>query len=750
MTIWTNLKKLFWRGRGVWIVAPSVALLVILIRYIGLLQGLEWAFFDLYMRLRPTEPRDERIVIVGIDEGDIHKFNSAILPDNIYAELLKKLQAMEPVAIGLDIYRDIPVGEGQEELAEVFRTFDNIVGIEKVIGDQDLDAVAPPPVLKEKEQVGANDLVLDSDGRVRRMLVYLSDREGNQIPSFGFYLAALYLDKQGISLEAVKTPEGDLWKFQETILYPFSSNYGGYVRTDDGGYQVMLNYRGGNKHFEIVSLRDVLDDKVPPDWGRDRLILIGAVGESSKDAFFTPYSSGLIDSPEAMTGVEIHAHLASQIISSVISNRPLLKTWAEYLEFFWIIFWSVLGAYLTWQFRSVGKVGLFSLTAHVAATLVLLGSCYGAFLLSWWIPVVPPLVALVISAAIITGYIAYTAGAIRQTFGRYLNDEVVANLLESPEGLKMGGERRKITILTSDLRGFTATSERLPPEEVVKILNFYLGTMADIITKYQGTIDEFMGDGILVLFGAPTARVDDGVRAIACAIDMQLAMTSINQQMKKWGLSSLEMGIGINTGEVVVGNIGSEKRTKYGVVGNQVNLTYRIESYTIGGQILVSQSTLQEANPIEIVIKEEKKVQPKGVKKPINLYEIVGVGHPYNLFLEQAKETFFDVADPLPIEYRILEGKHLGENVFQGQVVELSLKSAKIASHTNQKENIPPYLTNIKLNLLDVNIEQEREDIYGKVLEKVSSSSSFYIRFTSIPPEVATKLNSIYQSIKSK
>ena len=240
MTTWASLKKLFWQGRGVWIVAPSVALLVIFMRYIGLLQGLEWAFFDFYLRLRPPEARDNRIVIVGIDEADIQEFNKAILPDHIYAELLRKLQRMQPRAIGLDIYRDIPVGEGEEELAEVFATSDNIIGIEKVIGDQDLEAVAPPPILKEKGQVGANDLILDSDGRVRRSLIYLSDRDGNSIPSFGFYLAALYLDQQGIPLDIVETPEGELWKLKETVLLPFTSNYGGYVRADDGGYQVML------------------------------------------------------------------------------------------------------------------------------------------------------------------------------------------------------------------------------------------------------------------------------------------------------------------------------------------------------------------------------------------------------------------------------------------------------------------------------------------------------------------------------
>ncbi|MDM8569547.1 adenylate/guanylate cyclase domain-containing protein, partial [Thiotrichales bacterium HSG1] len=167
---------------------------------------------------------------------------------------------------------------------------------------------------------------------------------------------------------------------------------------------------------------------------------------------------------------------------------------------------------------------------------------------------------------------------IRNVFGRYLTDEVVDTLLETKSGLTMGGERREITILTSDLRGFTAQSNKLSSEQVIKILNFYLEAMGEIIAKYYGSINDFLGDGILVFFGAPIVRDDDPQRAVACAISMELAMTAVNEQLFNWGFDCLEMGIGINTGEVVVGNIGSEKRTKYSAIGNEVNLAYRIES----------------------------------------------------------------------------------------------------------------------------------------------------------------------------
>ena len=173
---------------------------------------------------------------------------------------------------------------------------------------------------------------------------------------------------------------------------------------------------------------------------------------------------------------------------------------------------------------------------------------------------------------------------IRQTFGSYLSDEIVDTILQKG-GLKIAGEKRLATILMADLRGFTSISERLPAEDVVAMINIYLETMTEIIQKYQGTIDEFIGDGILAIFGAPILRPDDPRRAVACAVEMQLAMTAVNERNRHSGYPEVALGIGLNTGEVVMGNIGSKKRIKYAVVGRAVNLTARIESYTVGGQI---------------------------------------------------------------------------------------------------------------------------------------------------------------------
>ena len=322
-------------------------------------------------------------------------------------------------------------------------------------------------------------------------------------------------------------------------------------------------------------------------------------------------------------------------------------------------------------------------------------------------------------------------------------------MLSSPERLKLGGERRTITILTSDLRGFTATSERLPPEDVVKILNVYLQHMGDAIAKYNGTIDEFMGDGILVLFGAPTLREDDAVRAVACAVEMQLAMAAVNEKLDELGFPPLQMGIGINTGVVVVGNIGSDKRTKYGIVGSAVNLTYRMESYTVGGQIFITESTLKAAGAI-VKIAGLMEIQPKGVKQPLAIYEVGGIGGEYNLFLTKAEEVFFPLTEEIPLQYKVLDGKHISDTIFKGSLVKISAKRAKVRSDNGESNVVPSPLNNIKLNLLTPNHPTEAsEDIYAKVLAEPAEEGSFYIHFTTMSPELKARLDSVYKSLET-
>ena len=221
---------------------------------------------------------------------------------------------------------------------------------------------------------------------------------------------------------------------------------------------------------------------------------------------------------------------------------------------------------------------------------------------------------------------------IRSVFGRYLTDEVAETLLDSPAGLKLGGQRREITILMADIRGFSTIASKLEAEEVVSLVNNFLGQMSDVIMRHGGTIDEFIGDAILALFGAPQAVENHAEKAVACALEMQSVMSEVNRLNREMGLDEVATGVGINTGEVVVGNIGSEARAKYGVVGHHVNFAARIESFTEGGQILISDRTRACCGSI-VRIGESAVVRPKGFDYDVEIHEVIGLDGEYGLSL---------------------------------------------------------------------------------------------------------------------
>ncbi len=324
---------------------------------------------------------------------------------------------------------------------------------------------------------------------------------------------------------------------------------------------------------------------------------------------------------------------------------------------------------------------------------------------------------------------------IRETFGSYLSDEIVDAILEKG-GLKIGGEKRRATILMADLRGFTSLSELLPAEDVVAMINIYLETMTEIIQKYQGTIDEFIGDGILAIFGAPILRPDDPLRAVACAVEMQLAMTSVNDRNRQAGYPEVALGIGLNTGEVVMGNIGSKKRIKYAVVGRAVNLTARIESYTVGGQIFISESTLKECGDI-LRIDSAMKVMPKGVKEPLTIYEVGGVGGDFQFFLPPKKEiTWVELKQGLPVQFTVVDWKHTGELGHGGAITKIAHNMVEIHSKV-----LPSPLANLRISLYDPDDHEISDDLYGKVVAHLSESPpTFLVHFTSLPPEAETFL----------
>jgi len=319
--------------------------------------------------------------------------------------------------------------------------------------------------------------------------------------------------------------------------------------------------------------------------------------------------------------------------------------------------------------------------------------------------------------------------SVREIFGRYLSDDVVNTLLSNPRALKLGGEMKEITVLMSDLRGFTSLAEGISPEKIITMINNYLHIMVQIIDKYKGTIIEFIGDAIMVIFGAPIWSPDQATSAVACALEMQLAMGEVNEWNSVHNLPDISMGIGINSGPVIVGNIGSEKRTKYGCVGANVNLTSRIESYTVGGQILISESTMLLVD-LPLSIQNIQTVHPKGVKGPITLYDIKGLGHPYNIALAQTNQELISLAKVIPILLAVFEEKHCTVKQVPGLLHRLSWNEVEISTDIRiNPESI------LQITLLDTHEKLIIGEIYAQVRFGENIDGSVLLQLRSFSPE---------------
>lgn len=312
----------------------------------------------------------------------------------------------------------------------------------------------------------------------------------------------------------------------------------------------------------------------------------------------------------------------------------------------------------------------------------------------------------------------HTADALEQrnrvvgVFGRYLSDEVVDLLINDPQGLRLGGIKSEVTLLMTDLRGFSNISERMEPEKVVTLLNHYLGAMTEVITRHGGTIDEFIGDAILVIWNAPLPQADHARLAVRCALAMQLEMGKVNAWNRERGLPVIEMGVGIHTGDVIVGNIGSPKRQKYGVVGSTVNLTARVESYTVGGQVLITNATAGALGE-GMVVRSERDVYPKGATAAVRLYEVEGLDE---LRLPTLGSALREIP-PLAVQVRPLHGKDLAPDSFPGTLTALSVDEALLRCESSLE-----IWQNLALNLGD-----------GQCFAKVMARDDGYrLRFTSL------------------
>lgn len=586
--------------------------------------------------------------------------------------------------------------------------------------------------------LGSLSIKFDRDGVLRRVPLVVR-YEGDFYPILPFRVICDYLK---VPPEKIVVKPGKNITLQD-VQRPGEKESQDIVIPIDQQGNMLVNYIGPWGQMDHYNFADILlasEDRVELEmWGEElkgKIVVISDISTGSTDVGPVP-----TDANFPLSGV--HANIMHQILTKSflreLSEGEMLIV--EVLLLGFVLFLSV-------RFSSIHfSTGTLFLGGFYVGT-----ACVGFFYGSLIFHIVRPLLMVVFAVISIVVYryiheerekmeSLRQRDFIRQTFGRYLSREVVEELLGSPGGLELGGESREVTFLVSDLRGFTALSMKLSPQEVINILNRYLGRMVEVIRQYKGTLNEIEGDGILTFFGAPLVSKDDHERAVACAIEMQNAMGDVNAEQKRLKLPELSMGIGLNTGEVIVGNIGSEERAKYSAIGSPINTAYRVESYTVGGQILISPTTYEKVKPL-VQVRGTMEVRFKGIEQRVTLYDVGGMEGEYQIALPEKEVcTFIKVEPPIPITCLSLEGKTVSETSISGYITHFGGSAADVSMEQ-------PLEVRSNLKILFVSEEASGlSEVYAKVMSVEPSdpkSSKFKARleFTWFPDDTKAFIQS--------
>jgi adenylate cyclase len=468
-------------ARSVLIASAAVTLSLVGGRQLGILEPIELTAYDQMVRWRPESKPDSRLLVVGITEADIQKLKQWPISDRKIAEILQKLEKMQPAVIGLDVLRDVPLGDGREELSKVLQKNDRIIGVCLVTDGNPNNPGSPPPPGMSENRVGFADFGVDPGGILRRALLFMKPPEiqGTSLAekhlcndsskvlfSFNLQLTLRYL--QGQKILPKLAPDQSLW-LGETQLKQLQTNDGGYSNADVRGYQILINYRGRQQVANQVTITDILEGKVDPNLVRDKIVLIGYTTETVKDYFYTPYSAQQQNN-QFMPGIVAHAQVISQLLSAVLDQRPMFWFWPEWAEVLWIAGWSIVG----------GTVA--SRMAHPAHLVLafggLLSGCcaigFGIFMLGGWVPVAAPALALIFTGGSIVsadrfnkaGYGKAISDRVKQVFKIEIDqakkEQQVAEITESEFFKELQQKKDKLRLSKKE------TSEQPPaaPQEI--------------------------------------------------------------------------------------------------------------------------------------------------------------------------------------------------------------------------------------------------------------------------------------------
>ena len=591
-------------------VASLVALLLAPLREAGWLQGLELSSYDTLVTFFAGSEESDRVVLVVTTEADINRFGYPIR-DNDLSAVLARVFAGGPKVVGVDLYRDLPIPPGNEALQAIQRTQDNLYWVFK-LADEGNTGIPPPPVLRETGREVLADHVTDAGGVVRRALLLAADeRTGSNWPTMGVSLAERYTGQR------LRPMDDDLALGQGRIPL-LDQPYGPYAMVDAAGYQMLFDYRGGHRRFRQISFAEIIDRPELAATLRDRIVLVGTAALSIKDNFATPFSTGW-GGEGALIGIALHAHTADQLIrlaKGETRNPVPLPRLLDHVAIWAAAMAGAVLALLVWRVLVVLVVLLLVLGLVGGAT------AWGFGEAGLLLPGVPVALAWVLSAAG-CNFVMHSAGLrertqLRRSFESYLDPRIISQMMQGDTLPSFGGEHREITAIFTDIAGFTTTAETLDAATVAGLLGDYFGVLTDVVVQNGGLVNDFIGDGLVVLFGAPMHQPDHADRAVAAALAMDEAARRFSVGLAAHGIEWGHTRIGVHTGMALVGNIGTRGKLKYGALGDTLNSASRVEGLNkfIGSRIAVTGETGAQCRrhafrPVgDIIVKGRKNAIP--------------------------------------------------------------------------------------------------------------------------------------------
>lgn len=583
----------------------------------GLLRGIEVKSLDFRFLCRGTIPTNDKIVIIGTDEEALDKIKDPfIFWSPYFADIIKAVAGGGAKAMGLDFLQTIALkkmvdGEDLDGImADAFMEAQNVIMINLLRWDNTvngLKAINPLPrylYAADPDNIGFSNLTIDNDGCVRRQTLLLNDTESNIYANIGLKVIAKYLNS---SIE----------KKGDHILV------GDYTIPVNSYNEMLINFAGPSGTFPIISFYKVwqLSRQEKTDFFKrnfkDKIVLIGPGNIYNQDFKPTPfYRSKYYTGTRQTLGIEIIAN----VINTILERRFIvsLRLWQTILV---ILFLGVLTSFTSFKLSPIaGGIVAFAIVTGYTYSCIFLFSRYSINL-----DMMCPLTAIPLTYTSVFAY-RYTIEdkekrKIKRIFKHYVSEEVFGELLKYPGAIPLGGNRMQVSVLFADIRGFTSLSENQDPQYIVSILNSYFTMMADIILKNKGTLDKYIGDGILAFFGAPIAREEHAELAVHSAIEMISMLDVLNKELMLD--VPLRIGIGIHSGEAVVGNIGSTRKMEYTIIGDTVNTASRVEGLTkeFKANILITEETFSRLKILDNIT-PEKEITLRGKTQPIKLYRI--------------------------------------------------------------------------------------------------------------------------------